>query len=586
MSSKLNGERDDMDELKIETPKVPGMRMGGALDCYTREQADAKFQEKLTDEQLQGIADNAGGKTSEGGEIFNDYENNQALCEFSTSMGQRTTSGMRAFRILSKSGTEGETGQYTLDSVEGLDVGDVYSLVLGPCDNDRGEIVEIDASTNTVTVTNFSNNSLVSDAAIEAQPWENTLSVNEKPNIGTIDIGFGALATGVDTIALRVGSHSSGYKTKAIWIGSDAGGIKTFASFAAFARGAYCEARGYYSYSNGSGCIVYVDCGFAHGLQLISSKTQLQALFGQYNVVDDDAIFIIANGKSNSGKNVFVVKTDGRVVLGAEPVEEMDAVPKKYLEQYIINNSADGTKQDKYAVVVNDAIPIAQEVTVELSLDRDSIANIKDSFTNLISTPYKGESKTENGITFTINSDNSISIKGTATDVATFIIDDAFETTSGTYIISGNQTINELNGLIYLYYRYNGTNDNSIDVRYLTPDSIHYSGAIKECSGGTGRIQITVTSGTVVDMTLLPQISLFKNNIDYANFSVDGAFYKADSLSGYDVYKGTGQSAGNTKIVVGDMGNKLYNVKVTYKQNLNDVIQKLRDAIISLGGNV
>lgn len=43
--------------MKIEAPNFPRMIIGGKTDAYTKEQADAKFQEKLSDEQLKNISD-------------------------------------------------------------------------------------------------------------------------------------------------------------------------------------------------------------------------------------------------------------------------------------------------------------------------------------------------------------------------------------------------------------------------------------------------------------------------------------------------------------------------------------------------
>lgn len=44
-------------ELEMEVIDFPDMEMGGVIDSYTKEQADKKFQEKLSEEQLQNIED-------------------------------------------------------------------------------------------------------------------------------------------------------------------------------------------------------------------------------------------------------------------------------------------------------------------------------------------------------------------------------------------------------------------------------------------------------------------------------------------------------------------------------------------------
>lgn len=71
---------------------------------------------------------------------------------------------------------------------------------------------------------------------------------------------------------------------------------------------------------------------FGQGL-IVDGGYGNQLCAGRYNVVDRYARLIIGNGTSDTDRsNAFVVKNDGRAVLGADPKEKMDAVTKRYLD--------------------------------------------------------------------------------------------------------------------------------------------------------------------------------------------------------------------------------------------------------------
>lgn len=77
--------------------------------------------------------------------------------------------------------------------------------------------------------------------------------------------------------------------------------------------------------------------GFGQGL-IIDSGYGNQLVIGKFNEVDRYARFIIGNGTSDAKRsNAFVVKNDGRAVLGADPEENMDAVTKQYLDKALKN---------------------------------------------------------------------------------------------------------------------------------------------------------------------------------------------------------------------------------------------------------
>ena len=77
--------------------------------------------------------------------------------------------------------------------------------------------------------------------------------------------------------------------------------------------------------------------GSAIGTNLIVNGRH-QLVIGSFNEGSDDARFIVGNGGSDTNRsNAFVVKNDGRAVLGADPEENMDAVTKQYLDKALKN---------------------------------------------------------------------------------------------------------------------------------------------------------------------------------------------------------------------------------------------------------
>jgi len=56
-----------------------------------------------------------------------------------------------------------------------------------------------------------------------------------------------------------------------------------------------------------------------HGSYVNSSRTN-QAVFGQYNADDTEALFIVGNGSSNNRKNAFKVNIDGTAYAGDKKI--------------------------------------------------------------------------------------------------------------------------------------------------------------------------------------------------------------------------------------------------------------------------
>ena len=204
---------------------------------------------------ISGLADSdmlIGRKTKEGGEIFNDYENNKALTQFSHAEGVQTIAGTYAFNIVS---WDESNKTYTLDSVEGLEVKDVFSIKWNTSHINYGEIIAI--NDNTITVDKI---------IINAEDFETKkLFIVEKPEIGTEPFDEGAHAEGYDSQAVLYSAHAEGGETKAMGRYAHAEGRATQAGYSAHsegrgtkalgemshAEGGYTEALGHYSHAEG-----------------------------------------------------------------------------------------------------------------------------------------------------------------------------------------------------------------------------------------------------------------------------------------------------------------------------------------------
>ena len=206
-----------------------------------------------------------GDKTLEGGEIFNDYNYNQALGTFSHSEGTQTQAGSKAFTVL---GIDKENRTYTLDSVEGLEVNDIYSVALyfsNATANQKenvGKITAINAENNTVTVDVFyteedrefaSPESYINEFGVDEE--RNTFRIIAKPLVGTRNIGFGTHSEGQESQALAKGSHAEGDACVAYGPWSHAEGKGTKAGYSAHAEGKSTVAAGFHSHAEGTGAI-------------------------------------------------------------------------------------------------------------------------------------------------------------------------------------------------------------------------------------------------------------------------------------------------------------------------------------------
>ena len=147
---------------------------------------------------------------------FNDTDSNKLYGKFAIASGKDNIAGSKGFTITAVDAT---ARTYTLDSVDGLEIGDVYSVRIGSQFEDVGQITAIDTETNVVTVDVHSGHTSIpegSDASIEEDGFDHenlSFRIPLKPEIGTRYLGNGTTIGGFDNKAF---SSSLLYRPKAV----------------------------------------------------------------------------------------------------------------------------------------------------------------------------------------------------------------------------------------------------------------------------------------------------------------------------------------------------------------------------------
>lgn len=260
-----------------------------------------------------------GQKYTTTGEIFNDYQNNIALGSFSSAQGFKNQAGAKAFTVLNAEGTIDGIGTYTLDSVEGLEIDDVYSIHLNFADDTSGQrynygkITAIDAETNTVTVDKFFMVSGKTFAQIEEPLNEygvdnelNTFKIVNKPLAGTRNIGSTASVFGYLNAAQSKGAVAFGGSNIAYGSWAAAFGFNNEAGYCAFVSGSNNIASGHYADVSGQDNIGTGERAFIRGA---GNKIYgfSSSVFGNSNVAYEDAKFSFAAGQGNKVYSLYSV---------------------------------------------------------------------------------------------------------------------------------------------------------------------------------------------------------------------------------------------------------------------------------------
>lgn len=224
-------------------------------------------------------------------------------------------------------------------------VGDELNIILKKVYILNSKITSINASNGTVTISHdniFNANDWISVTTFDSlnditklvlAPYNFTVAVPAKPNIGIADIHFGGLATGLGSIAAGTLSQAHGKMNLSAGQFAFTVGQENKAGYGAFAAGEKNAAPGSNSFVSGKnneasggmssaqGYSTKAQGKYSHadGAYTIASA-EAQTVVGGANATDDNAAFIVGNGEYNedgvtSRSNAFVVKKDGSATL-------------------------------------------------------------------------------------------------------------------------------------------------------------------------------------------------------------------------------------------------------------------------------
>ena len=198
-----------------------------------------------------------------GSEIFNDYKNNKAVSENSSAHGINTTAGSKAFKII---GFNDTNKTYTLDSVDGLAVNDIFSLWLINNYDNYGKITAVNATAKTITVDNY----VADEGRIDGKG--NLFRIAAKPLNGTTDFGIGAFSEGGNTNAQGMYAHAEGYTNNSYGKYSHTEGTGNEAAYASHAEGKNNKATGFAAHAEGQETSATTWSAHSEGEQTIASN--------------------------------------------------------------------------------------------------------------------------------------------------------------------------------------------------------------------------------------------------------------------------------------------------------------------------
>ena len=154
---------------------------------------------------------------------------------------------------------------YKLDDIEGIEVGDIYSLKIGANYDFYGKVTHLDTDNNIVMVSSFTAGTTtdLSDAVM----W-----FPYKPQIGTQVNGGAEHAEGYATTAINWGSHSEGFNTLAEGKYSHTENHSTVAGYASHAEGQNTKALGEWSHAQGMATSALNRYTFSFGNSTVSME--------------------------------------------------------------------------------------------------------------------------------------------------------------------------------------------------------------------------------------------------------------------------------------------------------------------------
>lgn len=254
-----------------------------------------------------------------------------------------------------------------------------------------------------------------------------------------------------------------------------------------------------------------------------------------------------------------VIPTAGTAVTNrvqnytATSITATSGADSKYIVVWLYNGAYDTTTTiDEILATVQ--IELGSTATVYTPYISDlSTVTVTRCRKNLIPYPYTDTTKTLNGITFTVNSDGSVTVSGTATAQAYFKLQRSFSLKKGQYFLSGCPAGGSggtyslyLSTSDYVFYKAdigNGISINAEDDKTVlitiniangtTVDNLVFKPQLELGSTATayepyqGQIYTPTATGEVTGITnLYPVTTLLTDNAGVLFEQVTGGFYK------------------------------------------------------------
>lgn len=290
----------------------------------------------------------AGRSTEEGGEVFNDYVNNQALAPYSTAAGINTYAGVYGYKLIGVSTpVYYENGRLKRIRiiVDDSKLADDMKVVNNPlyvknailCFDGAShfyndlKISEIYAEGKEhpeilVSVSGYAKNPEAgikpdynSDGSLNTDPMENWVWIVGQDKGELMTRSQGASASGVKSIAIGYGAHAEGRDTKAVGDYSHAEGRKTIANYAAHAEGYNTQAVNQYAHAEGVSTKAVAQAAHAEGQSTIASGVA-QHVQGRFNIEDTASdengnvvgkyAHIVGNGREIRDENDKLISTE------------------------------------------------------------------------------------------------------------------------------------------------------------------------------------------------------------------------------------------------------------------------------------
>ncbi len=279
-----------------DTTTEPSLPVWAQLQTQIRQLEE---QGVTQNEVEQAVRDFFGGElpvgktTPEGGEIFNDYENNQALAPYSKADGVGNRAGICGYKLIKVTSQADNTAfTITVDDVDMEDenkAANIYTKGDVLCFDGQGHYYD-DLKITALSISPLTGNSLISvksykvdsegkamsldKVAVDssADEWENWVYVLEKPDAGEpAKVAYGAYAGGVGSVAIGRGAFSHGRDNQSVGSYAHTAGRKNVAHYAGYAVGYKNSATGENAAAQGSNNIASGNSAHAEGTNTTAS---------------------------------------------------------------------------------------------------------------------------------------------------------------------------------------------------------------------------------------------------------------------------------------------------------------------------